>query len=296
MIKITFLGTSGSTPTKDRALPAVALEYDGHLMLFDCGEGTQRQMMRYDINISRIDAAFLSHIHGDHSIGIAGLVRTLALNRREAPLYLFVPAGTEKAVQALIKFDDVMIGYKILVTPIRRGIIYKGNGFDVSAFAVKHTVSTYGFVFREQDKLHFIKDKIKDTGLKGAMFSELLSKGSLRVGKKVVRLKEITTTEKGKKVVYVTDSRPSKDTERAAEGADLLIHEATYADSEVELAKERWHSTAKESATLARGAKVKRLVLTHISARYKTPIKLLKEARDVFPNTEIAKDGMSIEL
>ncbi len=296
MLKVTFLGTSGSTPTKNRALPAVALEYNGRLLLFDCGEGTQRQMMRYDINISRVDAVFLSHIHGDHSIGIAGLIRTLALNRREAPLYIYVPAGYENAIRALIKFDDVLIGYKIIVTPIRKGVIYKGKDFDVSAFAVKHTVSTYGFVFKEQDKLRFIKEKIAGTGLKGPMFAELISKGSLRVGRKLIRLRSITTMQRGVKAVYATDTRPSKETEKAAEGADLLIHEATYADSEADLAKERGHSTAGESAMLARKAKVKKLVLTHMSVRYKNLNKLLTEARKTFADTDIAKDGMSIEV
>lgn len=296
MIKATFLGTSGSTPTKNRALPAFAIEYNGKLLLFDCGEGTQRQMMYYGLNISKIEAIFLSHIHGDHTIGIAGIIRTLALNRREVPLDIYVPAGYEKSISSLLKFDDVVLDYKINVKPIRKGIIYKGNGFEVSAFKLKHTVITYGFVFKEEDKLHFIKDKIQGTGLKGTMFSELLSKGKLKVGSKLIKLKDITTLQPGIKIAYATDTRPSRETVEAARNADLLVHEATYESAESKLAIERQHSTALESAQLAKSTNAKRLVLTHMSARYKSLKTLLKEAKSVFPNTEVAKDGMSIEL
>jgi ribonuclease Z len=296
MTKVTFLGTSASTPTKNRALPALVVEYNGKLLLFDCGEGTQRQMMRYGINISRVDAVFLSHIHGDHTIGLAGLIRTLALNRRESPLDIYVPAGYERAISALIKFDGVLLGYKINVNPIRSGVICKGDGFEVRAFKLRHTVSTYGFVFKEEDKLHFIKDKIKGTGLKGVMFSELLSKGRLRVGGVLIELKDVTVLQRGVKIAYATDTRPSRETVEAARDADLLVHEATYASAERRLALERQHSTARESAHLAKSARAKRLVLTHMSARYKSLNKLLKEAREIFPNTDIAKDGMSIEL
>ena len=296
MIRVTFLGTSGSTPTKNRALSALVMEYNGKLLLFDCGEGTQRQMMRYGINISRVDAVFLSHIHGDHTIGVAGLIRTLALNRRESPLDIYVPAGYERAISALINFDGVLLGYKINVNPIRSGVIYKGDGFEVRAFKLKHTISTYGFVFKEEDKLRFIKEKIKGTGLKGVMFSELLSKGRLRVGGALIERKDVTVLQHGVKIAYATDTRPSRDTVGAARDADLLVHEATYASAEIKLALERRHSTARESAQLAKSANVKRLVLTHMSARYKSLNKLLKEAREIFPNTDIAKDGMSIEL
>lgn len=296
MVRVIFLGTSGSTPTKARALPALAIEYNGKLILFDCGEGTQRQMMRCGLNASRVCAIFLSHIHGDHTIGVAGLIRTLALNRREAPLDIYVPAGYEKAIGSLITFDGAELGFKINVKAIRKGAIYRGNGFDVSAFKLRHTVSTYGFVFKEADKLRFIKEKIQGTGLKGTMFSELLSKGRLRVNGTLIKLKDVTVLRHGIKIVYATDTRPSAEAKEAAKGADLLVHEATYASAEKKLALERQHSTSQESAQLAKGAKSKRLVLVHTSARYKSLKTLLSEARAVFPNTEIAKDGMSIEL
>ncbi|MGD0729502.1 MAG: ribonuclease Z [Candidatus Micrarchaeaceae archaeon] len=296
MLKITFLGTAGSTPTKFRGLPGLALEYNGELLLFDCGEGTQRQMMYYSINISKIKAVFLTHIHGDHTIGIAGLVRTLALNRRTEPLYIFIPKGHEKQIWDIIKFDNAIMNYKIIVKPIKTGIIYSGKNYTVSAFKLMHTIPTYGLVFREEDKIKFIKQKIKKLNIKGTMFKELLKNKSIKLKGRTIKLSDVTFAVKGKKITYATDTRPTKETVSASLGSDLLIHESTYADSEKELAKERYHSTSLEAATAAKAAKVKRLVLTHISARYKDTSSLLKDAKRKFKNSEVAKDGMIINL
>ena len=274
----------------------MALEYGGDLLLFDCGEGTQRQVIRYSISLSKTKAIFLSHIHGDHTIGIAGVIRTLALNRRTAPLQIFVPKGEEEAISALLTFDRALIGYKITINTIRAGLIYKGKGFTISAVRLAHTVGTYGFVFKEDDKLHFIKERSKQAGLKGVMFSTLLKNGTMKVNGKRINLKDMTTKEEGKKVVYAVDTRPSKEIIAASKGADLLIYEATYADTEKKLATERKHSTATEAAEVAERAGAKKLMLTHISTRYRNPSILLKEARKKFQNTELAKDGLAVQL
>lgn len=296
MLKITFLGTAGSTPTKFRNLPALALDYNGSVFLFDCGEGTQRQCMYYSVNISRIKAIFLSHIHGDHTIGLAGLLRTLALNKRTEPIYIYIPKGYEKHLLALIGFDMALIPYKLIIKPIKSGTIYKGDKFQVSAFRLAHTVPTYGFVFKEDDKTRFLKQKVKTLGIKGEMFRELLKNKQIKIGKRKIKLGEITFNESGKKVAYATDTRPSSSTVAAAKGADVLILESTYANSEKRLAKERHHSTAIESASIAKKAKAKRLVLVHLSARYRTADQILKEAKKVFANTDVAKDGFVINI
>jgi ribonuclease Z len=297
LMKITFLGTAGSTPTKLRNLPALAIDYNGGTFLFDCGEGTQRQCMFYSVNISRIKAIFLSHIHGDHTIGVAGLLRTLSLNKRTEPLYIFIPKGYEDQLLELINFDRATMNYRIIISPIAKsGIIYKDGGFSISAFRLIHTNTTYGFSFNETDKTKFIKQKVRQLGIKGEMFRQLLKEGEIKIGKKIVKLEDITFKEPGRKIVYATDTRPSQATVRAAANADLLIHESTYAEKEKKLAKERFHSTAMEGATIAKKAGAKRLVFVHISARYKETEQLLKESRSIFKNTEIAKDGMIINL
>jgi ribonuclease Z len=296
MTRVIFLGTSGSTPTRYRSLPAIALERGRDVLLFDCGEGAQRQMMIHKVNISKIKAIFLTHVHGDHILGVAGLVRTLALNKRAEPLFIYVPKGGEGAVKHLMEFDNAIIHYKIEIRPIKGGEIYRGDGYRIRAFRVVHTVPTYGFAFIEDDRLRFIKEKASRAGLKGRMFSEIARKGSLSIGSRRITLSSVSRKVKGKKIVYATDTRATKTVAREAYKSDLLIHEATYSERYKALARERWHSTARQCSVLAKLAKVNMLVLTHISARYKDTAELLREARAVFKNTSVAQDGMVIEL
>lgn len=294
MIKVIILGTAGSAPTKTRHLPSVALIRDGDILLFDCGEGTQFQMLEYGINAVKVKAIFLSHAHGDHIIGIAGLVRTMALNSRRTPLQIFVPKGYEKVIRNLVVFDKAMISYPIEIKGIKPGLIYKGKDYTVSAFKVNHSIPTLGYAFKENDKLRFVENLAAKAGITGTMFGVLQTKGSIKLGTKTIRLKDLTRKQEGKKIVYATDTRPANTTLRAAKGADLLIHEAAYSQAEEKLAIERKHATSYEAAELAKKAKVKRLILTHISARHKDSHILLSDAKKVFGNTVVAEDGYSV--
>jgi len=296
MIKVTLLGTSGSTPTKSRGMPSVAITYNGKVYLFDCGEGTQMKMLEYGVNISKVETVFLSHIHGDHVIGIAGLVRTLALNNRQKPLVIHVPKGQESGIKSLIVFDKAIIKYPIIVKGVGSGSVYKGDGFEVDAFKLNHQITTLGYVFNESDKFRFIKDKCKALGIKGEMFAQLGKKGKIKIGKRTIKIKDVTTLQKGKKVLYVTDTRPMTGTVRAARNAEILIHEAAYTEKEKMLAKQRKHSTAYEAAHVAKLAKVKLLIITHLSARHRDPDALYDEARKVFRNTVIGNDGYTTEI
>ncbi|MDE1860359.1 MAG: ribonuclease Z [Candidatus Micrarchaeota archaeon] len=295
-IKVIVLGSSGSAPTKERALPCVALIYNGELFLFDCGEGTQMQMLRYGVNASRLKAVFLSHAHADHMLGIAGLVRSLALSGRKDPLDICIPKGYENAVKTLASFDKAMIGYQIRIHGVGNGIAYRARDFSVSSFALKHTIPTCGYIFRERDRLRFNKEKSHGLGIKGTMFSELEKKGSIRIGRKVIRIGAVTKLQRGKAVVYAADTRPVKSVARIAKGADLLIHESSYADEHRHLAAERMHSSASDVARIAKTAGVKQLILTHISARYKSAEGIEKSARKVFGNTVVADDGYSVTV
>ena len=296
MIKLTILGTSGSAPTKERNLSGMALQFDGNLFLFDCGEGTQRQMFKYGLNISKLKAVFITHMHGDHVIGIAGLARTLSLYKRTAPLTIFVPHGFEENAKMLIKFDNATFTYEIIVKGVKGGKILSGDGFEIRAFALRHSVMDYGYIFKESDKWHFMKQKCKELGVKGDMFKKLEKMKQIALGKKTVRFKDVTTFELGKKIVYATDTRPAKSTIKAAEGADVLLHESTYDDAMAKLAKERMHSTSGEAAKVAKDAKVKKLILFHFSTRYKNTEELLKDAKSVFPESYLANDGMQIDI
>ncbi len=295
-IKTIILGTAGSAPTLTRRMPSVAVIYEGDVLLFDCGEGTQFRMLEHGINPVRVRAIFISHAHGDHTIGIAGLVRTMGMNNRKAPLHIFVPAGDEKVIQSLITFDRALIGYKIIIKGIRSGLVYSGKEYEVLAFKLKHTIPTYGYVFREKSKTKFRKELAHRLGIRGEMFAKLEKSGSVKVGKKTITLGQVSWKQEGKKIVYATDTRPIAATASAARNADLLIHESSYNASEIGLARKRMHSSAGEVAQLARRAGVKRLVLTHISARHRTDDELLRDARKFFKNTVVAKDGYTLVI
>ena len=251
-------------------------------------------MLEYGINSVKVRAIFLSHAHGDHIIGIAGLVRTMALNSRKTPLQIFVPKGYEKVIKNLIVFDKAMISYPIVIKGITSGQVYKGKDYTVSAFKVNHSIPTLGYVFKEDDKLRFIENLAAKAGIKGTMFGILEKKGTIKLGTKTIRLKDLTRKQEGKKIVYATDTRPANTTLKAAKGADLLIHEAAYSEAEEKLAIEREHATAHEAAELAKKAGAKRLILTHISARHKDSNGLLSDAKKVFNNTVVAEDGYSV--
>lgn len=294
MIEITILGSSGSSPAKDRNLPSVALRREGDVFLFDCGEGTQMQMIKYGINAYRIKAIFVSHSHGDHIIGIAGLVRTLAMSNRDKPLGIFVPKGQEKIIKALVMFDKAMIGYDINIIGIGKGLAYTGKDFRISAFRLNHTINALGYIFQENDKKNFIMERCKKLGIEGRMFSELQKKGRIKLGKRIIYAKDLVDIRPGKKIVYAMDTRPTAETVKAAKDADLLIHESSYTEEFGRLARERKHSTALEAAEIAKKANVKRLVLTHISTRFKTAKPLIDEARKVFKEVSVAEDGERI--
>ena len=296
MIDVTILGSSGSSPAKGRQMPAVALKHEGDIFLFDCGEGTQMQMIRYGINSYKVKAIFISHAHGDHIIGIAGLVRTLALNNRREELTIFVPRGQERIIKTLVLFDRALISYKISIVGIGPGVVYKGKDFTVSSFSLNHTIPTCGYVFKENDRRKFMKERCRKLGIEGAMFSELEKKGRIKAGKKTVTFSSVTTLKTGRKIVYAVDTRPTRSTITAAKNADLLIHESSYTDEYKELAVQRKHSTALEVADVARRAGAKRLVLIHISTRFKTGKPLIDEARKIFKDTTVAEDGDTFQV
>lgn len=296
MIRIIFLGTAGATPTKARALPSIAIEYDGEIYLFDCGEGTQRQFLKYDVNLSKISSIFLSHVHADHVIGIIGLIRTLAINKRIKPLFIYIPKNEENKIKALINFDNPIINFEITVNGISTGRVIKNKKITISSFKLNHSVLTYGYVFKENDKIHFFKNKSKELGLRGKMFAEILNKKQITIKNKLIKLNDISFLETGKKIIYATDTRPCKSTIKNSMNADVLIHETTYIEKLKNLAIERKHSTTLETADIAKQSNVKKLIVFHISARYKNAGILLKEIKTVFKNSEIAKDGLIIEL
>ena len=287
MLQVTFLGTSGSTPTVERGMPAITIKYESELLLWDCGEGTQRQLMRYKVGYGSINAIFITHPHLDHYLGLYGLLETLKLSS-VAPkqLSLFVPKSIE--VEDRYPF--------LKSTPIKKGQLYSGHGFIVSAYPVKHSRDSFGFIFQEDTKVKFHEEKAHKLGLTGRLFREIQQKGKVKTDKGEIKLEDVSWVKPGRKIVYTGDCLPDINIIEAAKDADLLIHEGTFDASRKEEALERMHSTVEGAALVAKEAGVKKLIVTHISPRYSDLAPLLEEARKVFQNVEIANDGMKVDL
>jgi ribonuclease Z len=289
MFKIVVLGSGASVPSAHRNLPAVAMVHEGGVYLFDCGEGTQRQMMRFGVSYAKVRAVFISHLHLDHVLGLYGLAETLRLSGRTDKVQVFGPAGTRRLFEGKILLDVHEIA---------------GNGgraFDAGAFVVdavpnEHGMPGFAYVVKETDKVRFFEAKAKKAGLRGPMFTEIQKKGELAVGGKKVKLADVTYVQKGKKIVYSGDTIYCKAVVGASIGADLLIHDATFDEEMKEEAAEKKHATTADAARAAKEAGAKCLLLTHISARYSDTKPLLAQARKIFKKTEIAKDGLEIEV
>ncbi|MEW6528345.1 MAG: ribonuclease Z [Candidatus Micrarchaeota archaeon] len=291
MLKITFLGTSASIPTVNRSMPSVALKAK-ELYLWDCGEGTQRQMMKYRIGFGSVKAIFISHLHLDHFLGVFGLIETLRLSSVFAQkLLIYAPQKFQLLLPK--KWDFLEIN------EIKPGLLLKDGEGEISAFKVKHVGESFGFVFKEYDILKFYEEKAHALGLKGEMFRRIQEQGFIKIGKNRIELEDVTWLKKGRKIVYSGDCSPSSNVIKSAKNADLLIHDATYDKKLEDEAKKRSHSTAVQAAEIASEAEVKKLVLTHISGRYSNALQLsqlLKEAKKIFPNTIVAEDGLGLEL
>ncbi|VVC04065.1 Ribonuclease Z [Candidatus Burarchaeum australiense] len=301
MIRIVFLGTSASVPSVGRNLCSVGLRYEGDVYLFDCGEGTQRQMMKYRLSYAKTRAVFISHLHADHYLGVAGLCHTLHMigRTKEDVLHVYGPRGTRRVIEGLgcnyefLKVEEVGEGEVHKAGEPGRGSL----GFSVRAFAVEHGRNALGYIFEENAGRNFDKPKCDALGIKGLMFKELEQKGEVKAaGGKKVKIADVTVPKKGRKIVYTGDTRLCDGVVKAAEGADLLIHDGTFGEERRQEADERDHATAGDAAKAAKKAKVKELVVTHISNRYEKTDALLKEARQVFANTKIAQDGMELDL
>jgi len=301
MIRVVMLGTSASVPSVARNLCAVGLRYAGEVYLFDCGEGTQRQMMKYGLSYARVRAVFISHLHADHYLGLAGLCHTLNMigRKKDDPLLIYGPKGTQQVIEGL------GCNYEFLkVSDIGEGEVYRGRGesrgsegFSVRAFPVKHGRNALGYVFQEDAGKNFDKPKCDELGIKGLMFRELEKKGEVKLTSgKIVKLAEVSRPKQGKKIVYTGDTGMCEAVVKAAEAADVLIHDGTFGEERRAEADEREHATAGDAAKAAKKAKAKLLIVTHISNRYEKTDALLKEARQVFANTKIAQDGMELDL
>jgi ribonuclease Z len=300
MLSVTFLGTAASIPTIDRNVPALAVQREGEMLLFDCGEGTQRQMMRYGVGFA-FREIFFTHYHADHMLGVTGLLRTLGLQDRSQPIILFGPRGAQRILGAAISLGIERNKFPVEIVEIKPGDRLVRDQYDIVIFETEHRADTLGFALVEHPRLgRFNPERARDLGIPEGPLWGRLHKGetiTLEDGRTFTPADLVGAPRSGRSLVYTGDTRPSLAVVHAAREADLLIHEATFGGDELARARETGHSTAAEAARVAHEAGARRLVLTHISSRYnRDASELLAEARSVFPDTIIARDGMTIEV
>lgn len=300
MLSLTFLGTSAARPTVERSVTSVVIAREGETLMFDCGEGTQRQMMRYGVGFTLSDI-FFTHFHADHYLGVLGLVRTLALQGRTEPMHLFGPKGAEQHLGGLLAVGVERATFPIEIHELEVGEKLTRDSYDLEVIGVEHGRNAVGYALREHQRLgRFDPDKARSLGIPEGPLWGRIHRGesvALEDGGTVDPDVLVGPARPGRLVVLSGDTRPCGSVVEAAHEADLLVHDATFGQDEKDRAKDTTHSTAVEAAQVALAARVKRLVLTHVSARYSANARELEEeAREVFPATSAAKDGMVVEV
>lgn len=299
MLRVRFLGTAAARPTVGRNVSSIAVQREGEVMLFDCGEGTQRQMMRYGTGFS-VNDIFFTHLHADHFLGVIGLLRTMALQDRADELRLWAPSGGSSILRDAVNLGVERVRFPVTLLELEPGQAVPREDYDILPYASKHGPKALGYAIVEHDRLgRFNLERARQLGVpEGPLFGKLHRGETVEVDGRTIRPDDVVGSPRpGRRVVYSGDTRPSSETLRVARGADLLIHEATFADDELDRARATGHSTAREAAEVARKAGARCLVLTHISARYADdPRALEREARRAFPGAIVAYDGLELDV
>jgi len=308
-IKITFLGTGSAIPTITRNHSAIYFKYKNENILIDCGEGTQRQLRKAKINPCKITRLLITHLHGDHVFGIPGLFQTLNLNNYNKTLEIYGPKGIKRFIKDIFKTFNLTkaVKIKIKITEISKSEevsklklseflnVFETKDFTISALPLEHGIPTLGYVFQEKNKLKINKQKLKKLNLStkyNPKIAKLLKKKNIKIKNKTIRYQDLTYLEKARKISIILDTKLCPNIKKLTKNSDLAIIESTSLD------KTKYkHLTAEQAAQIAKQAKTKQLILTHISQRYEFKENLLlKQAKKIFPNTKIAKDFMSVEV
>ena len=297
-LDVVFLGTAGSMPTARRGPSATLVRRGGERLLFDCGEGTQRQLLRSDVGLVDLHEVFLTHFHADHFLGLPGMLKTFALRGRELPLTIYGPRGLDELLQALRQIFG-RLTYEVVVVELAAGAVLPRDGYELRTFAARHGRAALGYALVEEERPGRFDVATADAlGVPYGPERGALQDGepvTLPDGRVVSPAQVLGEPRPGRKLVLTGDTAPSDTTVEVAFGADLLVHEATFCEDEAERAQETEHSTALEAARVARDAQVRLLALTHLSSRYGAG-EVEREARTVFPDTVVPRDFDLIDV
>ena len=299
-MRVIFLGTSGGLPTPRRSLPSVALLREGEMILFDCGEGAQSQIMRKGLGFGRLTKIMISHLHGDHLSGLMGLLMTLTLLERTAPLDLYGPGELRPFFESLVRDIKLRTRFDLNIHTAEPGIIVREDEYHIEAAPVMHSAPCLALALQEKPRPgRFNLDGALALGIpEGPLFGRL-QKGetvTLDDGRDISPADVLGPARRGRRIVYVTDTVYYPPIIPFCRGADLLIHEGMFTSDMEDEARVRRHCTAAQAASIAKEAGARRLILTHISARHTDPRPLRDEARAVFPDSDVAQDLMEVEI
>ena len=298
-LSVTFLGTSSAAPTKGRGLPAIAVQREGEVVIMDCGEGIQRQILGQGIGLNKDTTILITHLHGDHVTGLLGLLQTMGLAQRRKPLTIVAPSPLLEWLGLTSRILHMGLPFELRFVPAKGGKVLMTRGFTVKGAKADHSVEAFCYVVEEHKRPGvFFPEKAKKLRIpEGKLWSRLQKGRKVKLGDRVITARDVTGLPRpGRRIGYSGDTRPSRRLSRFFSRCDLLVFDSTFVSKDKEKAVERKHSTSVEAAVVAKEAHARRLVLTHFSARYKSVSALVKEARSVFPNTIPASDGLVVEV
>ena len=297
-MEITFLGTSSAVHSNTRSHPSIVLKAFGETILFDCGEGTQRQLIYAKISPMKISKIFITHYHGDHILGIPGLLQSMSFRGRETKLTIYGPKGLDNLRDAISSLGFPNFDFPLEWIEVDSGIIIENEEYVIKAQRVKHNTLTLAYSVEELKKPRFLRQKAIDLGVPvGPDFGKLHNGIAVEVDGKIIKPEQVLgPPRKGRKITYSGDTMPCEEMIEFAKESDLLIHESTYKTEDKDKADLHTHSTSKDAAEIALYSNSKKLILTHISTRYTDVNDLLAQAREIFENTELAEDLMKEEL
>ncbi|MDD3985333.1 MAG: ribonuclease Z [Methanobacterium sp.] len=297
-MELIFLGTSSAIPTNHRNHSSIALKSFGEIMLFDCGEGTQRQMTRARLSPMKVNKIFLTHFHGDHILGVPGIIQSMAFRGRTEPLHIYGPPGLSEFVKYIKNFGYFALSFDIVENIISNGIVVDEEEYNVMCCKTEHSVTNFSYSINEKRSPKFLKENAIKLGVKpGPDFGKLQNGIPVKVGEKIIKPEQVLGEKRnGRKIIYSGDTRPCDKMIKFSANANILIHESTFNDSHTDKFYETGHSTASMAAEIAKKANVAKLILTHISTRYKDNRTIEKEARKIFENSIVAEDMMVVEV
>ena len=297
-MEIIFLGTSSAVHSYNRNHPAIILKAFGETMLFDCGEGTQRQLIFAKVSPMKISKIFLSHYHGDHILGLPGLLQSMNFRGRETKLTIYGPKGLNTLKNAIFNLGYCKIDFPIEFIEIGTETIESCEEYIIKSQDVNHQVPCLAYTVKELKKPRFLREKAIELGVPvGPAFGKLHNGEEVEVNGKIIKPEQVLgPARKGNKVTYSGDTTPCEEMIEFAKDSTLLIHESTYVNEDADKAKDNFHSTSSDAARIAKKSNSKQLVLTHFSTRYTSLDDLLKEAKEIFENTKLEKDFMKIEI